>query len=211
MSTVQKISQLGLFLLVMGFATTAMSAESAQPSGRVSISEQVDCCWRRHYLGRWETKLQREGLSFHNRRSDSRRFWHQQGKRIRRGIQFNRRCEVRGNLCCCRSRIDPGRRHERYDTTQSRWRDHAHTLDITRRQAATRHQRIDHQDEIDPRGFDRSNSEHFPCVMWGGVYFCAPKRNRYYGYAPRRSIPPARVDQLCRKPMGKSSWPHDES
>ena len=40
MSTVQKISQLGLFLLVMGFATTAMSAESAQPSGRVSISSR---------------------------------------------------------------------------------------------------------------------------------------------------------------------------
>ena len=40
MSTVQKISQLGLFLLVMGFATTAMAAESAQPSGRVSISSR---------------------------------------------------------------------------------------------------------------------------------------------------------------------------
>jgi hypothetical protein len=40
MSTVQKISQLGLFLLLTVFATTAMSAESATPSGRVSIQSR---------------------------------------------------------------------------------------------------------------------------------------------------------------------------
>jgi hypothetical protein len=40
MSTVQKISRLGLFLLVMGFPTTAMSAESTQPSGRVTIQSR---------------------------------------------------------------------------------------------------------------------------------------------------------------------------
>jgi hypothetical protein len=40
MSMVQRISQLGLFLLVTAFATTAMSAESAQPSGKVSIQSR---------------------------------------------------------------------------------------------------------------------------------------------------------------------------
>ena len=41
MFTVQRASLSGLLLLVMtGFATTAMSAESAQPSGKVSIQSR---------------------------------------------------------------------------------------------------------------------------------------------------------------------------
>lgn len=40
MSTVQRISRLGLFLLVTVFATTAISGESATPSGKVSIQSR---------------------------------------------------------------------------------------------------------------------------------------------------------------------------
>ena len=148
MSKVRTVSRFALFFLVMAVATTAVAAEKATPSGKVAIESYFDCCWHWSELGRWEADLQREDLPVLHRRSIAGGLGHRQSAGDWGCLQFNRCGEVRGNLCGRGSRAHPGRRHGRHGAAQSGWRGLALAFCFSGRPAATRHQRIDHQDEV---------------------------------------------------------------
>ena len=87
MSKVQTVSRIAVFFLAMAVATTAVAAEKATPSGKVSIESTSIAAGIGVSLGRWEANLQRENLPVLHRRSVAGGLGHQQGER--RGDVYN--------------------------------------------------------------------------------------------------------------------------
>src|SRR5215831_11261009 len=130
------LSRFALFLFVAGFATTAMSAESLQPSGRVSIQSRsiaagIGVTWgdgKLTFKGK-DYPFSIDGLSLVD--------WGI-SRASATGDVYNLTdvAKFAGTYVAAEA--------GRHGAAQSGRRGHAHTLDIARRQAAIGHQRTDH-------------------------------------------------------------------
>ena len=148
MSKVRTVSRFALFFLVMAVATSAVAAEKATPSGKVaiestSIAAGIGVSWgdgKLTFKGK-TYPFSIDGLSLVD--------WGI-AKAQATGDVYNLTdaAKLGGNLCGRGSRAHSGRRHGRHGAAQSRWRDLALAFCFSGRPAATRHQWINHQDEV---------------------------------------------------------------
>ena len=74
----QTVSRFAVFFLAMAVASTAVAAQKATPSGKVTLESTSIAAGIGVSLGRWEANLQREDLPVLHRRSIAGGLGHQQ-------------------------------------------------------------------------------------------------------------------------------------
>ena len=148
MFKVRTVSRIAVFFLAMAVATTAVAAQKATPSGKVtlestSIAAGIGVSWgdgKLTFKGK-TYPFSIDGLSLVD--------WGI-SKAQANGDVYNLTdpAKLGGNLCGRGSWAYPGRRHGRHGAAQSGWRDLALAFCFSGRPAPTRHQRTDYQDEV---------------------------------------------------------------